>query len=132
MTFSAHFATIIGLISATTIGLGCATSVAFAQAGSVGGTIGNRERSISGESSEPRQGAPRRKRGGRATNSEPAATGGSSIDGQWNWQGGCPDGRNWRGGFILRNSSGSISGEFNGGHPGTLTGRFSGTRVSFT
>jgi hypothetical protein len=108
------------------------SSLAFAQAGSIGGTIGKTDKSVSGEESaaEPRTPAKSRSRGASDKSSE------VSVVGRWRWIAECSNGH-WLGEFDLAETSrGEISGSFAGTSwydIGTITdGHVSGSGVSFT
>ena len=85
---------------------------AFAQAGSTGGTIGNRDKSISGGEEEPTRHAARKPPVKRASQpprrGERAATPGSSFDGNWAGMSGGPCIGKF--GWTLQVSNGVISG----------------------
>ena len=93
-----------------------AHSLAFGQAGSVGGVIGKTDKSVSGGAAptEP-QTEPSRTRSRQRVdkgNSDQSAS--ASVSGWWHWTAQCPSG-NWQGEFNLAESSrGNFSGSFTG------------------
>ena len=96
---------------------------ADAQSGSVGGQLGQPDKSISGDRPATKKSA----------KNAPRDITPRSIAGQWNWTAECSKTGHWEGGFLLRqNSDGTIGGEFNGGHPGSFSGRITGNKISFT
>jgi hypothetical protein len=114
-------------------------SVAFGQAGSIGGAIGKTDKSVSdGEAaSEPQTPTKSRSKGKRPIDSDTADRSTEvSFVGRWRWVQDCTVGR-WKGEFDLAETSpGHISGSFAGTSwhdVGTITdGNISGTSVSFT
>jgi hypothetical protein len=113
-----------------------AKPAAFAQAGSTGGTLGNTDKSISGDREEPRpvdrhQSKPREREKGTA--SVPST---ASVAGRWNWSADCQSGH-YNGAFTLTEASG---GQFTGAFDGTAMhdigtisgGEVSGGQISFT
>jgi hypothetical protein len=79
---------------------------AFAQAGSTGGTLGNTDKSISGEREQPRE-APR-----HSTRERPKrASAPLSVSGNWVWSAKCDDGTTWAGTFdFVQSADGAVSG----------------------
>jgi len=104
-----------------------AERVAFAQAGSTGGTIGKTDKSVSG-GDEPPQQRPKAKLRTSTVGNAPA----HSISGKWAWTAKCTDGsENWAGAFELtQNTDGAVSGSFTGnGEPGSFSGTVFGNRL---
>jgi len=105
---------------------------ALAQAGSVGGTIGNNH-SVSGGSERPSsQPAPQPHNVARPT--RPARVAATSISGVWSWHAKCNDGSLWTGTFTIRTSPG---GEFSGTSSGNdngagISGNLMGNKLTFT
>jgi hypothetical protein len=87
---------------------------AFAQAGSTGGTLGNTDKSISGEREEPRQRDPHENR--TRERSAPSTPSAVFVTGQWHWTADCQSGH-YNGAFTLSEASG---------------GQFGGGQISFT
>jgi hypothetical protein len=118
----------VGVVHAM-LALGVADAV-FAQ-GSTGGTLGKTDQELSGSRSKeapPEKDNRSRKSGGVA--SEGAA---DPVAGQWIWQADCSQTGNWQGGFVIRQGGGgTVVGEFNQGHPGSFSGRVTGSKISFT
>ena len=105
-------------------------SLAFGQAGSIGGVVGKTDKSIAGGGAAPetssRSKAQRPSDKGDSSKSSPI-----SVAGPWSWTADCPNGH-WDGGFDLVETS---RGQFNGSFSfnGRISdGRVNGTSVSFT
>jgi hypothetical protein len=106
-------------------------SLAFGQAGSIGGTIGKTDKSVLGGESavEPHAPAKSRPKGTPDQSSE------ASVAGRWRWISDCA--ARWQGEFDLAETS---RGHFNGSFAGTswydvgtiTDGHISGTSISFT
>jgi hypothetical protein len=107
---------------------------AFAQAGSTGGTLGNTDKSISGEREEPRQRDPHENR--TRERSAPSTPSAVFVTGQWHWTADCQSGH-YNGAFTLSEASGGqFTGTFDGttaGDVGTISGgEVGGGQISFT
>jgi hypothetical protein len=102
-----------------------ADRVAFAQAGSAGGTLGKTDKSASG--GEQDKAARSRERSGKM-----------SLDGTWIWHATCPDGTDWKGEFKLEEKSdGSLAGTCSvynggGGSCSEVSGQVSGNKATFS
>jgi hypothetical protein len=100
-----------------------ADGLAFAQAGSTGGTIGKTDKSASG--------------GGGISRRKNAVDSSSRLTGIWQWRADCPVGGPYVGSFRLaQTSAGQLTGEFLDDSGPTKTGRITGAviadKVSFT
>ncbi len=117
--------------------------VVLAQAGSAGGTIGKRDKSVSGgeEAAPTRQSVTSKPR--QAKRAVPPDAGyrrahaGVSLGGRWRWIANCERGVRHFNGVLTFETSGSTFSATHGGtnffDSGTITnGRISGNRVSFT
>ena len=109
-------------------------SLAFGQAGSIGGVVGKTDKSITGGGAAPetqaqpssRSKAQRPSDKGDSSRSSPA-----SVAGSWSWIADCPSGH-WDGGFdLVETSRGKFTGSFS--FNGKISdGHVNGTSVSFT
>jgi hypothetical protein len=101
---------------------------AFGQAGSTGGTLGNTDKSISGDREQPRE-APThpRERAKRAS-------GAVSISGKWSWECDCDTASGYRGQFALeQDPDGTIKGTCGGGAEcGAISGQIVGNKAVLT
>jgi hypothetical protein len=124
----------------TLIALAASTSMALAQAGSAGGTIGKQGKSVSGsEDAKPAAPTPKRAQPNRpsrrASPDAGVAQAGVSVSGRWRWQANCVVAR-YAGQFVLSQSGGQFSGSFgntsaiDGGR--IVGGRINGSELSFT
>jgi hypothetical protein len=111
---------------------------AFAQAGSTGGTLGNTDKSISGEREEPRREReePRKKPAPKEAGHTASAPSTVSVAGRWSWTADCQSGH-WSGAFTLSDpSSGQFTGTFDGTNMADIGaisgGEVSGGQISFT
>jgi hypothetical protein len=110
----------------------------FAQAGSTGGTLGNTDKSISGDREGPRRSGDREEPRKKAPKEAHTASAPSivSVAGRWNWTADCQSGH-YNGAFTLSEASG---GQFTGAFDGTAMhdigtisgGEVSGGQISFT
>jgi hypothetical protein len=103
--------------------------IALGQAGSIGGTIGKTDKSVSG-GEEERPGD--RKSGHRRATATPA-----TISGKWSWRAKCEDGSAWTGEFNFdQNSDGTFSGNcrvISGPVScSAVSGRLTGNKATFT
>jgi hypothetical protein len=103
-----------------------ATGTAFAQAGSTGGSLGNTDKSISGEREQPREALPSRKR--EKPKRAPTAV---SMNGNWVWSAKCDDGSTWAGTFdLVQSADGTVSGAASGNDgSGSLSGHLQGNTM---
>jgi hypothetical protein len=107
---------------------------AFAQAGSTGGSIGKRDKSVSGVEDAPisrAPPAPSRRRARPA--SEPKAS--ASVGGHWRWSCDCASGNSFQGTFNFEQTGSDFTGVMlqTGHAPGSVSGgRVSGGQVTFT
>ena len=104
--------------------------MAFAQAGSTGGTIGKTDKSLSG-GEEQRQPV-KRNSGDRNATAAPA-----TISGKWSWQAKCEGGSTSTGDFNFdQNTDGTFSGSchsISGAVPcSAISGRLTGNKATFT
>lgn len=116
------------VIFALAVGIFLVPCFAQVQPGSIGGSIGKTDKSISGGESaaEPRPSTKRRIERGASDSSS-----GVSVAGRWGWIADCTSGH-WQGQFDLTEIS---RGQFNGSFDpiGTISnGRVNGTSVTFT
>jgi hypothetical protein len=119
-----HLIAIIGLTGAFCIpGSDCV----FAQAGSVGGTIGKQDKSESGGTEESE--APARRHHGAASGERHTSL---SVTGRWSWTQKCDDATEWSGEFnLVQDSEGSVSGTASGNDgSGAMTGRLTGNTLT--
>jgi hypothetical protein len=109
----------------------------FSQAGSAGGSIGKKDKSISSDQersdipSRPKSPvAPRLRR--RVTADAPSHQS-DGAGGRWNWQAKCQGGNIFQGVFEIGSvSDGNFTGSFLGDLPGPITrGRLSGNHITF-
>jgi hypothetical protein len=91
------------------VGLSCLVAllatdrIALGQAGSIGGTIGKTDKSVSGGEEETP--------GGRKSGHRNAAAAPASISGKWSWRAKCENGDNYTGEFDFdQNADGTLSG----------------------
>lgn len=106
---------------------------AMAQAGSTGGTVGNRDKSVSGGEEQPPHGPPNAR---QTTRHEAKAVSTPSIAGVWRYTVDCGDGH-YHGAFeITPSSSGQFTGNFISNdiqQIGTIEdGHVNGSSISFT
>jgi hypothetical protein len=98
---------------------------AFAQAGSTGGTLGNTDKSISGDREQPRETTthPREK--------PKRGTAAASIGGKWTWTQKCDDGSEFTGSFsLVQNDDGTVSGTVTGTDgSGSIFGHLEGNKI---
>ena len=100
---------------------------AQAQSGSMGGSVGKTEKSISGSG----ESAPDRRPPPRTSSMPPKQVTAASLEGNWDWEASCTTGQ-WQGGMTLHAvSATAFSGEFNKGHVGSVNGTINGNRLSF-
>lgn len=107
-------------------------SIAIAQAGSVGGTIGKQNKSVSGgeEAPAPRPLPPAPKNSNEGTGSSNEHTK-TSLVGSWQWRAQCNDGTNWDAVFVASATGDrTVALNFVGAGGGTGTGIVSGSRVT--
>jgi hypothetical protein len=107
---------------------------ALAQAGSTGGSIGKRDKSLSGveDTPTPREpAAPSHRR----VHPEPEARASASVDGHWRWSCDCASGKSFQGTFNFTQTGSDFTGEMmqsGGGANGSVSGgKVSGGRVTF-
>jgi hypothetical protein len=117
----------------TVLALAATASAAFAQAGSVGGTIGNTDKSVSGgnESAPPRRIMPRSNRRPVAAAPQQPDLTAESLGGKWHWIDHCSPA--WAGDLeISAASAGQFSGTFLNSLGGKLyDGSLKGSEISF-
>jgi hypothetical protein len=109
-------------------------SGAFAQAGSTGGTLGNTDKSISGDREEPQQGDRHQSRPREIERSVKSAPSAVSVAGRWHWTADCDNGH-YEAEFVLLDvNNGRFTGNFTGGAgDGTITdGSINGKSIAFT
>jgi hypothetical protein len=107
---------------------------AFSQAGSTGGTLGNTDKSISGDREEPREGERHQSRSHEIQRATPSAPSAVSVAGRWHWIADCDNGH-YEAEFVLSDvNNGRFTGNFAGGQgDGTITdGSISGKSIAFT
>ena len=116
----------------TSIALACGAALlaadhAFAQGGSIGGTLGKTDKSSSGGEEQSPQ---HHRSGTRASTGTAQPT--SSYSGKWAWTAKCDDATDWTGSFdMTENSDGSVTGPFTGnGGGGSMSAKLSGNRLS--
>jgi hypothetical protein len=107
--------------------------LAFAQAGSTGGTIGKTDKSVSGgeDAAVPRTPAKSRSKSQGPIDRDTSGQSSVSVVGPWRWIADCNNGH-WEGQFDLVETS---RGQFNGSFDpiGTISdGHINGTSVTFT
>ena len=117
----------VGLVSITVLPV-----ATLAQSGAIGGSIGKPDKSVSGTTQPHKQ---VRKRTIKAVaNTKPSRT----ISGRWIWSATCDDGSKWSGEFSFeQNPDGTLTGSCTvhtgpGGACGALSGRVSGSKVTFS
>jgi hypothetical protein len=116
------------------IGMFSTSGVAQIQPGSTGGTIGKRDKSISGseDAAPPNESLSPKS---RQTTARPNRqdTSKAALAGGWNWNASCPNG-NFKGEFEIRSTSASaFSGHFLSDVPGAISnGQLDGKQVTFT
>jgi hypothetical protein len=109
---------------------------AFAQAGSTGGTLGNTDKSISGDREEHRPGDHHQSKPRAREKEATSAPSAASVTGRWHWTADCQSGH-YNGAFTLSEASG---GQFTGTFDGTnwqdigsiSGGEVGGGQLSFT
>jgi hypothetical protein len=105
------------------------TPAAFAQAGSIGGSVGKTDKSVSGssETNEPHARP--------ASRQPPTPHATASLSGRWEWDAGCPD-KHYFGAFQLTDHPGrQLTGEFirdsGAVQGGQINGSVNGREISF-
>jgi hypothetical protein len=103
--------------------------VAFAQAGSIGGSVGKTDKSVSGGGNTSEQQAR------PASRQPPTPRATASLSGRWKWDAGCPD-KHYFGDFQLtEHPGGQLTGEFirdsGAVQGGQITGSVTGKEISF-
>jgi hypothetical protein len=114
----------VTMFVATAALLVSAPPMSFGQAGSTGGTVGERDKSLSGSNDRSPNQKPAVVKNFHGSNT-PAP---SSVSGQWTWTAKCGDGSVWSGTFDLEQSAdGAVTGSASGNDGGgALSGRLSG------
>lgn len=102
--------------------------IAFAQAGSTGGTLGKTDKSVSGGEEE--------RPGDRKSGHRKATATAATISGKWSWRAKCDDGSAWTGEFNFnQNIDGTFSGnchnDTGAGSCSAVSGRVSGNNATF-
>jgi hypothetical protein len=107
-------------------------SSALAQAGSIGGSIGKQDKSISGgaEADRPRA-APLEKKPAANTRETPSGVSKNSLIGRWQWHAQCNNGTTWEAAFVATAADKeTVALDFIGALGGTGTGLVTGNRVN--
>jgi hypothetical protein len=103
---------------------------AFSQAGSIGGTVGKADKSVSGGEDQPqRDQEPKARHSVSGERTTP-----SSINGKWMWTQKCDDGVEFSGAFELtQGSDGAVSGTATGSDGnGSISGKLVGRKLTGT
>jgi hypothetical protein len=112
--------------------LGLFPMTAFAQAGSIGGTVGKEDKSLSGGDDQPQRHQEPKARLRHSVSGERTTP--SSIGGKWIWTQRCDDGAEFSGAFELtQGSDGAVSGAATGSDGnGSISGKLVGRKLTGT